>query len=90
MQIKIDLPISSFLISDDTEQGYKIAESFLKQLELSVHHAQKSLKQMKEMEEENGTDDLYNVSIRVTDVEYFDDGEKIGNPARAYIEINSD
>lgn len=90
MQIKIDLPISSIFI-DDENQNYKTAEGFLKQLELSVHHAQKSLKQMKEMEDENGADDLYSISIRVDDVEYFDGSTtQCGNPGRAYIEINSD
>lgn len=89
MQIKIDLPISSIFI-DDENQNYKTAEGFLKQLELSVHHAQKSLKQMKEMEDENGNDDLYSISIRVENVEYYDEENKTGNPERAYIEINSD
>jgi len=89
MQIKIDLPISS-LNMDEDNQDYKTAEGFLKQIELSVHHAQKALKQMKEMEDENGADDLYSISIRVDDVEYYDDTTYGGTPSRAYIEISSD
>lgn len=89
MQIKIDLPLSSILMDDD-KQDYKTAESFLKQLELAVHHAQKSLKQMKEMEEENGDEKNYNVSLRVVDVEYYDEGNRVGNPAMAYLDLTTD
>jgi hypothetical protein len=90
MQIKIDLPISSILMDDDN-QDYKTAEAFLKQLELAVHHAQKSLKQMREMEDENADGaKSYNVSLRVVDVEYYDEGNKIGNPAIAYIDLTTD
>jgi len=88
MQIKIDLPLSSLYMEDDN-QDYKTAESFLRQLELSVHHAQKSLKQMKEMGNENGSGNLYNVSIRVQDVEYYDEENKVGNAARIYIDLDS-
>ncbi len=88
MQIKIELPTSSTYMDEDA-QDYKTAESFLRQLELSVHHAQKSLKQMKEMSDEVG-ETSYNISIRVQDVEYYDEENKIGNPVRAYIEIDSD
>ena len=89
MQIKIDLPISSILMDDDN-QSYKTAEAFLKQFELAVHHAQKSLKQMKEMQDENdGGEKCYNVSLRVIDVEYYDEANKVGNPAIAYIDLDT-
>jgi len=88
MQIKIDLPLSSIFMEGDA-QDYKTAESFLRQLELSVHHAQKSLKQMKEMSDEVG-ETCYSVSVRVQDVEYYDEENRIGNAARAYVEINCD
>lgn len=75
---------------DDDNLEYKTAEAFLKQLELAVHHAQKSLKQMKEMEEENGDGvDQYTVLLRVVDVEYYDEENKVGNPASVFIELYS-
>lgn len=48
MQINISLPDPSN--ANSTEE----TKSFLKQLELSVHHAQKSLQEMVKMEEEAG------------------------------------
>ncbi len=89
MQIKIDLPLSSMFMNDDN-QKYETADAFLKQFELAVHHAQKSLKQMREMEEENGGTKNYNVSLRVVDVEYYDEENKIGNPATAFLDITTD
>ena len=75
---------------DDDDQKYGTAEAFLKQFELAVHHAQKSIKQMREMEEENGDSKSYNVSLRVVDVENYDDGNKLGNPASAYLDLTTD
>lgn len=88
MQIKIDLPVSSIFIEDD-KQDYSTAKSFLKQMELSVHHAQKALDQMQEMNKESEGGENYSISLRVTDVEYYDHEETEGNPARVYIDIDS-
>jgi len=76
---------------DSDMQDYKTVETFLKQFELAVHHAQKSLKQMKEMADETGDGEKsYNVSLRVVDVEYYDEENKTGNPAIAYLDLTTD
>ena len=87
MEIKIDLPVTS-LFDDDGITNYDSAKQFLKQFELSVHHAQKALQSMQEIEGDI-TENIY-VSLRVQDVDTYDEENKLSNPARAFIEIQGE
>jgi hypothetical protein len=59
-------------VSDTSYEGVK---SFLKQLELSVHHAQKSLDEMLKMEKEAGKSPSFNVLYRPKNIEDSQTGE---------------
>lgn len=63
MQINISLPDPS-----NTDNTTK-TRSFLKQLELAVHHAQKSLDEMVKMATEAGTSQEFTVMYRLSGVE---------------------
>lgn len=66
MQINIRLP-RPVDIENDSYEGVK---SFLKQLELAVHHAQKSLQEMANMEKERGNSEpTFGVLYRPLNVE---------------------
>lgn len=80
MQLKINLPQPS------KYEGTEETRSFLKQLELAVHHAQKSLQEMIKMENERGKEEpCINVLFKVICPELSGDGE---NDLMAdYIEI---
>lgn len=69
MQITISFPRPSNV---ETNEG---ARSYLKQLELSVHHAQKSLEELIKMSKEQGEDTNFTLVFKVgcgTDAEGID------------------
>lgn len=81
MQINISLP------SPGKFDGTKEVESFLKQLELSVHHAQKSLKELIEMEKEKGDQEpSFNCLYRIKQVSNSSTGEDYEVGDHAYSE----
>lgn len=69
MKIGISLPRPCEVNS--TEE----VRSFLKQLEISVHHAQKSLEELVRMEKESGKDTEFTVMYRLYGVEDSGSGE---------------
>lgn len=82
MQINISLP------NTINFEGTKGVESYLKQMELAIHHAQKSLKELVLMQKENGDDDPnFECLLRIASAEDSDTGEiyKIGE--RAYTQF---
>ena len=87
MRIQIDLPVSSII--GGVDDSYENAAHHLKQMELAVHHAQKSLEQMGKLEGTN-PEKPYSVNIRVRSVEIYNEELDEGNPERAFIEIESE
>lgn len=83
MQINISLPDPSN--TDNTTE----TRSFLKQLELAVHHAQKSLDEMVKMAKEAGTSQEFTVMYRLSGVEDSGTGDKFDSehPCANRIEI---
>lgn len=71
MKINISLPRP--INSDSSTEGVK---SFLKQLELSVHHAQKSLEEMVRMAKESGKNGEFAVMYRVENIENSQTGDR--------------
>ena len=68
MQISISLPRTpniEKLEGDDLNYDYRSIKHFLRQLELSVHHAQKSLEEIKKMNDETDNPGEINVYFEV-------------------------
>ena len=82
MQINISLPRTNSV------SGVGEVASFLKQMELSVHHAQKALKQMDEMVKEKGeeTGNIY-ITLRIKGYEENEEGSYEGTCQDIDIEI---
>ena len=84
MQVRISLP------DPGKVDGVEEVKSFLKQLELSVHHAQKSLQEMVSMQKESGNlEPSMNCLYRLGYVEDSSTGERFDseNPYSDRIEL---
>lgn len=76
MQINIRLP-RPIEVDDESPNNFEAVKSFLKQMELSIHHAQKSLQEMLSMEKESGNlEPTFHVVYRPKNVEDSGTGEK--------------
>ncbi len=77
MQINIRLPRPVDIGETKFDTSYQAVKSFLKQMELSIHHAQKSLDEMKKMEAENGIEEpMFHVQYRPRNIEDSSTGER--------------
>ena len=79
--MKINLPQPSKF------SGTLATEQFLRQLEIAVHHAQKSLKEMDKMLKETSSDEPEQIDIcyEITAFEEFDESSNMGNSD--YVEL---
>lgn len=90
MQINIRLPRPIEIGHKKFDNSYQAIKSFLKQMELSVHHAQKSLEEMLKMEKENGVEEpVFYICYRPTNVEDSETGDRFDskNPSTDDIEL---
>lgn len=77
MQVNIRLPRPIDIGNENVDTSYEAVKSFLKQLELSVHHAQKSLDEMNKMEKESGkVTPSFNIIYRPRNIEDSGTGER--------------
>lgn len=77
MLINIRLPRPIDIGDKSHEDSYQSIKSFLKQMELSIHHAQKSLEEMLKMEKESGNESpSFNIVYRPLNIEDSSTGEK--------------
>ena len=90
MQINIRLPRPIDIGDKVSDSSYESVKSFLKQVELSIHHAQKSLDEMLKMEKESGNETPeFHIVYRPMNVEDSSSGERFSgeHPCTDDIEI---
>ena len=90
MLVNIRLPRPINIGDVKHENSYEAVKSFLKQMELSIHHAQKSLDEMRKMEKETGVEEpMFYICYRPKNVEDSGTGERFGgeNPSTDDIEL---